>query len=207
MLSALCWPVAAQVKVWQGTLTFPTYEEGPPDPNPPFDTYQTTRFNYPYTLRTNLTGVKADHASRAIFLTGDAPAMKMDGRSARQYVMLAGIARSCGQAKESEELFHKAAAQVDSADPAWTIQAEKSLGTYHAEEAEQRLATRLAAAESSAETGVNSGSWWYNIGLLQAALKRRERARESFDKALILPDTHMSHHLAREALAALSAVR
>src|ERR1035437_9686704 len=36
-LSALCWPVAAQVKVWQGTLTLPAYEEGPPDPNPPFD--------------------------------------------------------------------------------------------------------------------------------------------------------------------------
>jgi hypothetical protein len=43
--------------------------------------------------------------------------------------------------------------------------------------------------------------------LLQAALKRSQQARESFDKALILPDTHMSHHLAREALAALSAVR
>jgi hypothetical protein len=43
--------------------------------------------------------------------------------------------------------------------------------------------------------------------MLQAALKHGEQARESFDKALILPDTHMSHHLAREALAALSAAR
>jgi tetratricopeptide (TPR) repeat protein len=141
------------------------------------------------------------------FLTGDAPGMNMDGRSARQYVMLAGIALSCGQAKASEELLQKASAQVDSADLAWAIQAEKSLGTYHAEEAEQRLATRLAAAESSAETGANSGSWWYNLGMLQAALKHGEQARESFDKALILPDAHMSHHLAREALAALSAAR
>jgi len=141
------------------------------------------------------------------FLTSDAAGMNMDGRSARQYFRLAGIARSCGQAKESEELLHKAAAQVDSAGLAWAIQAEKSLGIYHAEEAEQRLATRLAAAESSAETGVNSGSWWYNLGLLQAALKRSQKAKESFDKALILPETHMSHHLAREALAAFSPAR
>ena len=54
-LPAFCWPVAAQVKVWQGTLTLPAYEEGQPDPNPPFDIYETTRFNYPYTLRTDLT--------------------------------------------------------------------------------------------------------------------------------------------------------
>jgi hypothetical protein len=70
-LFTLCRPLAAQVKVWQGTLTLPTYEEGPPDPNPAFDAYQTTRFNYPYTLRTNLTGVKADHAWRAIFLENE----------------------------------------------------------------------------------------------------------------------------------------
>lgn len=56
------------VKAWQGTLTLPTYEEGLPDPNPPFDVYSTTRFNYPYTLRTNLTGEKHEHAWRAIYL-------------------------------------------------------------------------------------------------------------------------------------------
>ncbi len=70
-LSATYFPLAAQVKVWQGTLTLPTYEEGQPDPNPPFDIYATNRINYPYTMRTNLTGVKADHAWRAIFLENE----------------------------------------------------------------------------------------------------------------------------------------
>jgi len=87
----------------------------------------------------------------------------------------------------------------------WAIQAEKSLRTYDAGKADQRVAKSLAAAESRAETGANSGSWWYNIGLLQTALNRKQQARESVEKALILPDTHMSHHLAREALAELSA--
>ena len=61
----------AQVRVWQGTLTLPTYEEGAPDPNPPFDQYANSRFNYPYTLRHNLTDRRAEHAWRAVFLENE----------------------------------------------------------------------------------------------------------------------------------------
>jgi hypothetical protein len=38
---------------------------------------------------------------------------------------------------------------------------------------------------------------------LQAAAHRNDEARKSFEKALVLPDTRMSHHLAREALGEL----
>ena len=62
---------AAQVRVWQGTLTLPTYEEGAPDLNPPFDEYANSRFNYPYTLRDNLTDRRTDHAWRAVFLENE----------------------------------------------------------------------------------------------------------------------------------------
>ena len=62
---------SAQVRVWQGTLTLPTYEEGAPDPNPPFDQYAGTRFDYPYTLRDNLTDRRTDHAWRAVFLENE----------------------------------------------------------------------------------------------------------------------------------------
>jgi len=61
----------AQVHVWQGTLTLPTYEEGAPDLNPPFDQYANSRFNYPYTLRDNLTDRRTDHAWRAVFLENE----------------------------------------------------------------------------------------------------------------------------------------
>ncbi|HZP17961.1 MAG TPA: DUF5107 domain-containing protein [Terriglobales bacterium] len=63
--------LGAQVRVWQDTLTLPTYEEGPPDPNPPFDQYANNRFNYPYTLRHNLTARRNNHAWRAIFLENE----------------------------------------------------------------------------------------------------------------------------------------
>jgi Flp pilus assembly protein TadD len=60
-----------QVRVWQDTLTLPTYEEDRPDPNPPFDQFTTNRFNYPYTLRNNLTSRRVDHAWRAIYLENE----------------------------------------------------------------------------------------------------------------------------------------
>ena len=69
LVAATC--LSAQVKVWQGTFELPTYEEGVPDPNPPFDQLTSNRFNYPYTLRTNLTDRRADHKWRAIVLENE----------------------------------------------------------------------------------------------------------------------------------------
>jgi len=40
------------VRVWEDSLELPTYAEGPPNPNPPFDLYSFTRFNYPYPTET-----------------------------------------------------------------------------------------------------------------------------------------------------------
>jgi tetratricopeptide (TPR) repeat protein len=64
-------PAAAQVRVSEGVLDLPTYEEGSPDPNPPFDQFSTGRFNYPYTLRNEISNVRTDHRWRAIFLENE----------------------------------------------------------------------------------------------------------------------------------------
>ncbi len=125
--------------------------------------------------------------------------------STREYLKLAGIAQRCGHAKESADFLHKAVAAVESGDLVWAIQAQKSLGTYDSTKAEQELAASLAEAEKSLAASTHSGYWQYTVGILQAALNRKEQARASFEKALILADTHMSHHLAREALAEISA--
>ena len=61
----------AEVKVWEGKLTLPTYEEGMPDPNPAFDQFASNRFNYPYTLRDKLTSHRADHDWRAIYIENE----------------------------------------------------------------------------------------------------------------------------------------
>src|ERR1700722_3300727 len=70
-LAAAAWAAPSDVRVWQGILTLPTYEEGLPDPNPPFDQLTTGRFNYPYPLRNNLSSRRADHNWRAIYLENE----------------------------------------------------------------------------------------------------------------------------------------
>jgi tetratricopeptide (TPR) repeat protein len=69
---ALALPLAhAEVRVWQGTLSLPTYEEGAPDPNPPFDLFSTGKFSYPYTLRENLTNRRVAQNWRAVFIENE----------------------------------------------------------------------------------------------------------------------------------------
>jgi tetratricopeptide (TPR) repeat protein len=48
-------PEKSAVRVWQDTLRLPTYQEGPANPNAPFDLFTFGRFNYPYPLRDALT--------------------------------------------------------------------------------------------------------------------------------------------------------
>ena len=64
-------PLRAQVQVYEGTLSLPFYQEGPPNPNPPFDLYATSRFNYPYVLRDNLTSHREDRMFRAVYLENE----------------------------------------------------------------------------------------------------------------------------------------
>jgi len=137
-------------------------------------------------------------------LAGVRPAAGAQKRSAREYLRLAAIAQNCGRANESRDLFEKAAAETDLADLAWTIQAQRALGTYDAAKTGQRLTASLAEAQRNLAASTHSGYWEYTVGMLEAALDQKEQARESFARTLVLADTHMSHHLAREALAELA---
>src|SRR5437588_746231 len=70
-LSLTVVPIRAQVRVWEGVLNLPAYEEGAPDPNPPFDEFASGRFNYPYTMRKEVTDRRAEHQWRAIYLENE----------------------------------------------------------------------------------------------------------------------------------------
>ena len=64
LLALLLLPVPApadEVRAYESTLELPTDEEGPPDVNPPFDLFRMGRFNYPYTLREDITGRQSPH--------------------------------------------------------------------------------------------------------------------------------------------------
>jgi tetratricopeptide (TPR) repeat protein len=61
-----------RVRVWEDTMMIPTSEEGLPDPNPPFDLFNSGRFhNYPYTLRHNLKDVRTPRAWRTLNLENE----------------------------------------------------------------------------------------------------------------------------------------
>lgn len=62
---------ADDVRVFETTLELPTDEEGPPDPNPPFDLFRTTRYSYPYALRETLTGRQSVVRYRALTLENE----------------------------------------------------------------------------------------------------------------------------------------
>lgn len=60
------------VRVWLDTMELPTYEEGLPDENPPFDQFVTNgRYNYPYTIRENLTNKVAPREWRTLNLENE----------------------------------------------------------------------------------------------------------------------------------------
>jgi tetratricopeptide (TPR) repeat protein len=60
-------------RVWEAPLVLPTYELGPPDPNPPlFDPARTRRRPvYPYPLLDSLTNRRVDKSYRAVFLENE----------------------------------------------------------------------------------------------------------------------------------------
>jgi Flp pilus assembly protein TadD len=64
-------PIRGQVRVWEGVLNLPAYEEGAPDPNPSFDQFAVGRFSYPYTLRKQITDQRTEHQWRAIYLENE----------------------------------------------------------------------------------------------------------------------------------------
>jgi hypothetical protein len=105
----------------------------------------------------------------------------------------------------AQALLRKAAASDGFTNLYWAVQAEKLLGASDSGAARKRLLDALGAAESRAEVAASSGSWCYNTAMLNLAAGNTQRARQLLMQALLLPDTNMSHHLARLALASMGA--
>ena len=70
-LRALTVAPGTAVRVWEDSVELPTYAEGAPNPNPPFDLFSFTRFNYPYTLRDALTDRRTAQRWRALHLENE----------------------------------------------------------------------------------------------------------------------------------------
>jgi tetratricopeptide (TPR) repeat protein len=71
VLALLAAPAPSAVRAFEGHIDLPTYEEGAPDVNPPFDLFEQRRHNYPYTLRENLTDQRATARWRTLELENE----------------------------------------------------------------------------------------------------------------------------------------
>ena len=138
------------------------------------------------------------------FIAASHSDLEMNRAIAQVYVRMGVIARICQQARQSEQLLQLAAASKDAADSAWVDKAQRLLGNYDPAVQERKLQA-LTDAESSIDTNAYNGRRWYDIGMIEVALHHSDQARDAFDKALLLPDSLMSHHFARVAKAELSA--
>jgi tetratricopeptide (TPR) repeat protein len=145
---------------------------------------------------------EAGHCAEAeTFLAGDLAGLVVNEAVSRPYLKMAAIAKTCRNAQQADGFLQKAAASKILADAGWANQAHRLLGAYDSQERQQNLQASLAAAQRVKEATAFTGWWWYNIGIMQAALDRKDQAREAFRIALLLPDSMMSHHLSREAIA------
>ncbi len=59
---------AAPARVWQESLTIPTYELGAPDPNPALLNEGGRRPSYPYPMLDTLTNHRVEKAYKAVYL-------------------------------------------------------------------------------------------------------------------------------------------
>ena len=146
-------------------------------------------------------------ADAQAFLAEDHSGLVVNEAFSRPYVKMATIAKKCGNQGQAESDLQKAAASQDGADIVWANLAQQLLGTYDPSKGRQKLQESLAADERMRDANGSNGWWWYNLGVLQAALDQKGLARESFRKALLRPDRMMSHHLARLAMTAPGSAR
>jgi len=117
---------------------------------------------------------------------------------------MAAIARACKHDEQAQQFLQKAAASKHGGDATWSLKAERLLSSVDSEKRLQELQTSLSSAERVRDSSSYTGWWWYNIGTIEAVLDHKEQAEEAFRHALLLPDSMMSHHMARAAMADLA---
>jgi hypothetical protein len=148
---------------------------------------------------------KASKCDQANAFLADAASTPTATNSSRTLFKMSAIASRCGRTQDAASLLQKSVAANPSPDnPPWMIEAARALGSSNIAQLEAALRKTIPSPDHLTNIDDFSGHRWYTIGMAQAALHANAQATQSFRNALLLPDSFMSHHLAREALASLS---
>ena len=136
------------------------------------------------------------------FLRPTTPGLAVNGAVSQADMRMAAIAKTCQHPQQAEQLLQQGGCQQKQEPMPRGSTGRKSYlahTTRHSDS--QKLQASLVSAERVKDTSAYTGWWWYNIGTMRAALHRKDEAKQAFNNALLLPDSMMSHHLARAALA------
>ncbi len=120
--------------------------------------------------------------------------------SARTKYLLADAQNSCGQKSEASAKFTEIAADTDHSNLFWANIAAKRLPDYDEEKWTERLTSAIPQAEQQAQRSNSKVTWTYVAAILRLAAGQTESGRAELRDALLLPDSHMSHHYIRIAL-------
>jgi hypothetical protein len=121
--------------------------------------------------------------------------------SARSNFLLGEVSLACGQNKEAEEWYRRSAQATGASDIVWAWASARKLNSYQEKEWRPRLNGALSQAESNVATNSSPGWWLYTAGVLQIALGQTQEGYTSLKEALLAPETRLSHHFSRLAIA------
>ena len=107
----------------------------------------------------------------------------------------------CGQKEEADRRYRVSAQATGPADVAWAWASARKLNAYDSARWRVRVNAALSQAESNLGNGGSPGWWLYICGVLQMALGNSQKGKASLHEALLAPETRMSYHLSRLAIA------
>jgi hypothetical protein len=121
--------------------------------------------------------------------------------SVRTNYLLAETYNTCGEKAEATARFKQIANETEIPNLAWAAQAAKRLEGYDPAPWTERLAAGITEAEDISRRSNRKGWWICVAGVLRIVAGQREPGAAELRDVFLLPDTQMSYHLSRLALA------
>ncbi|MEQ1473830.1 MAG: hypothetical protein ABLQ96_08410, partial [Candidatus Acidiferrum sp.] len=121
--------------------------------------------------------------------------------SARTSYLLGELFSSCGQKMKADRRYERASRSAELSQVVWAWAAARKREGYDAQVWRDRLTSSLSQAETRIHTSSFKGWWTYTAATLQIALGREDQGKNSLREVVLLPESLMSYHLARQALA------
>jgi tetratricopeptide (TPR) repeat protein len=119
--------------------------------------------------------------------------------SARIHYLRASILSRCGRPSEASEHLRRASMTLEPDEIVWASMAARKLPGFNAQSWNERLRNARARLAGNTEPS----AWrFYEFGVLDAALGRKDQARLHFRNVFLWPDRSLVYHLTRLAQSA-----